>query len=262
MEKIMPDLFVVMSDEELKEAIEYASSLGAKHAHILSAMNYDLIINGENMEEYSNSSGKWFPDFVDYINIKTLNDEIGILLSPTVWNTYNSELLYKTLREYGFSFDLEYDPIFIQPKSLMDKIESEKLKSLKNPINSPWTARDIEVVKTAISSIRDIKKATILTNANFNIAIYVNDFNNTVDEFLIASEVAKKKYVEMYKYPNILHLESIDGVFNVFMGDDICVKKVLNMVEEKGIDTIIKPYEDRDKDLLLYDSKEVELKIS
>lgn len=258
----MPDLFVIMSDDELREAIEYAASQGGVHAHVLTAMNYDLLINGENMQEYSSETGKWFPDFVDYINIKTEDDEIGILLSPTVWNTYDSSLVYKALRDNKMSVDIEYDPIFIQPRQLLNKIARDKLVSLKYPINSPWTARDIEVVDAALSSIRDIKKATILRNANFEIAIYINDFNNTVDEFLIASEVSKKKYVERFNYPHVLHLESIDGIFNVFMGEDIKLKDVMSLLGNRAIDTLIKPYEDADKELLLYDSKEVELKLS
>lgn len=262
MEKIMPDLFVIMSDDELQEAVEYAASQGCKHAHNLTAMNYDLIINGENMQEYSNETGKWFPDFVNYVSLKTDNDEIGILLSPTVWNTYDDSLLYKTLTSNGISMDIEYDPIFIQPRQLMDKIAKDKLLASEHPINSPWTARDVEVVEAALSSIRDIKKATILRNANFEIAIYTNDFNNTVDEFLIASEVSKKKYVEKFRYPNVLHLESIDGIFNVYMGEGIALADVMHLLGNRAIDTLIKPYEDADKDLLLYDSKEVELKIS
>lgn len=263
MEKTMPDLFVVMNDEELVEAIEYARSQGARHANSLIALNYDLVINRELIEERSEKSGKWFPDFVTYIKLPTANfDSIGILLSPTVWNTYDDSLVYKTLLDNKITFDILYDPIFIAPRKLMDKIESDKVKSQRCPINSPWTARDIEVVETALASIRGIKKATLLRNTNFEINIYVNDFNNTVDEFLIASEVSKKRYVEEFYYPNVLHLETDDGVFNVFMGSDIDLKKVIEMLDERNIDTVLKDYENTDKELLLYDSREHELKLS
>lgn len=263
MEKTMPDLFVVMSDEELKESIEYARSQGATHASSLIALNYDLVINGEEVEDYSEESGKWFPDFVTYIKIPIENDDfIGILLSPTVWNTYDESLVYKTLLDNKISFDIFYDPIFIAPRKLIDKIESDKVKSQKCPINSPWTARDIEVVETALSSIRGIKKATLLKDTLFAIKIYVNDFNNTVDEFLIASEVSKKRYIEEFYYPNVLHLETDEGVFNVFMGSDIDLKKVIEMLEARNIDTVLKDYENTDKELLLYDSRKYELKLS
>ncbi|MDE6292176.1 MAG: hypothetical protein K2L98_00685, partial [Bacilli bacterium] len=69
MEKIMPDLFVVMSNEELVEAVEYAREQGCTHCESLVAMNYDLLINGENMENYSKETGKWFPDFIEYISM-------------------------------------------------------------------------------------------------------------------------------------------------------------------------------------------------
>ncbi len=261
MEKIMPDLFVVMSDDELVEAVEYAHSLGATHAKSLTAMNYDLLINGTNMETHFAESGKWFPEFIEYVNLPTDDDEIGILLSPAVWNTYDQSRLYQVLRENNISFDIEYDPIFIRPRQLLNKIAKEKIQFQENPINSPWTARDTEVVETALTSIRGISKATLLKNANFAIAIYVNDFNNTVDEFLIASEVAKKKYVEKFLYPNVLHLESEEGIFNVYMGPDVDLSSIMASLENARIDTIIKEYEDADKDLLLYAACEPNLKL-
>ena len=262
MEKIMPDLFVVMSNEELIEAVEYAREQGCTHCQDLMAMNYDLLINGENMESYSEETGKWFPDFVQYISMPTAHDEIGILLSPTVWSGYDDRFVYEVLRDNKISQDIYYDPLFAQPKKLMSFIEREKIISSQKPINSPWTARDFEVVEAALQAIPDIKKATLLNNANFEISIYVKDFKDTHDEFVIAEDVATKRELERFSYPNVLHLETASGIFNVFMGSSIDVKKVLDLLEEKTIDTVLKDYEDADKDLLLYSSREEELKLS
>lgn len=262
MDKIMPDLFVVMDNNELIEAIEYAHEQGATHATSLVAMNYDLIINGENMESYSESTGKWFPDFVTYINLPTPTDEIGVLLSPTVWNDYDDQFLYQVLRGNNIACDLYYDPLFVSPRKLMSFIEREKLISKKFPINSPWTARDFEVVEAALQAIPNIKKATLLNQANFAISIYVKDFEDTHDEFVIAEEVASKKEIERFSYPNVLHLDTEAGVFNVFMGADVNIKSVIDLLEAKSIDTILKDYEEPDKDLLLYPSREEELKLS
>lgn len=256
MEKIMPDLFVVMSDDELKESIEYAREQGATHAKSLIAMNYDLFINGENMESYSEETGRWFPDFVEYISLPTETDEIGILLSPTIWNNYDEYFLYEVLRDNNISRDIIYDPLFIQPRKLMSFIEREKIISECIPVNSPWTARDFEVVESAIQAIPNIKKATILNGANFEISIYVKDFEDTNDEFVIAEEVSNKKEVERFSYPNVLHLDTEEGIFNVFMGSEINIRRVLNLLESKSIDTIIKDFEAPDKDLLLYASRE------
>ncbi|MDE5631178.1 MAG: hypothetical protein K2I70_06225, partial [Bacilli bacterium] len=170
MKKVMPDLFVVMNNEELIESVEYARENGATHATSLVAMNYDLYINGENMESYSESTGKWFPDFVSYISIPTATDEIGILLSPTVWSDYDDCFLYEVLRKNRISCNLYYDPLFIQPRKLMSFIEREKIISKQYPINSPWTARDFEVVEAALQAIPNIKKATILNKAKFEMS--------------------------------------------------------------------------------------------
>ena len=258
----MPDLFVVMSNEELIEAVEYAREQGCTHCQNLYAMNYDLLINGENMESYSEETGKWFPDFVQYISMPTAYDEIGILLSPTVWSGYDDRFVYEVLRDNKISQDIYYDPLFAQPKKLMSFIEREKIISSQKPINSPWTARDFEVVEAALQAIPDIKKATLLNNANFEISIYVKDFKDTHDEFVIAEDVATKRELERFSYSNVLHLETASGIFNVFMGSSIDVKKVLDLLEEKTIDTVLKDYEDADKDLLLYSSREEELKLS
>ena len=262
MKKVMPDLFVVMNNEELIESVEYARENGATHATSLVAMNYDLYINGENMESYSESTGKWFPDFVSYISIPTATDEIGILLSPTVWSDYDDCFLYEVLRKNRISCNLYYDPLFIQPRKLMSFIEREKIISKQYPINSPWTARDFEVVEAALQAIPNIKKATILNQANFEMSIYVKDYDDNHDEFVIAEEVAHKKEIERFSYPNILHLETEEGIFNVFMGASIDIKEVLGLLESQSIDTILKDYEDNDKNLLLYSSREEELKLS
>lgn len=262
MEKNMPDLFVVMSNDELVEAVEYAREQGCTHCQNLIAMNYDLFINGENMESYSEETGKWFPDFVSYISMPTKDDEIGILLSPTVWSEYDDHFIYEVLRDNKISQDIYYDPLFAQPKKLMSFIEREKLISSHKPINSPWTARDFEVVEAAIKAIPNIKKATILNNANFEISIYVKDFKDSHDEFIIAENVATKREIEKFSYPNALHLETDEGIFNVFMGSSIDIEEVLNLLERESIDTILKDYEDPDKDLLLYSSREEELKLS
>lgn len=262
MKKIMPDLFVVMNKNELKTSIEYANSQGAKRAKRLVAMNYDLFINGENMESYYKESGKWFPDFGEYINLSTSNDdEIGILLSSTVWNEYDERILYKVLRENYISCDLEYNPLFIRPRQLISSIECEKIILEGKTINSPWTARDIEVIEAALQTISNINNATILHKANFEIKIYVKDFTDTVDEFLIAEEVSNKKVIEHFKYPNILHLETNNGNFNIYMGENIDLKAALVLLKGKNIDTILKDYEDEDKSLLLYESHEKALKL-
>ena len=94
----MPDLFVVMSNDEFREAIEYARQEGASKATCLMAMNYDLIINGHIVENDVQTKDGWFPKFTEYISLPTEDDEIGVLLSPTVWNEYDERIIYDTMQ--------------------------------------------------------------------------------------------------------------------------------------------------------------------
>ncbi len=261
MEKIMPDLFVVMSNDEFREAIEYARQEGASKATCLMAMNYDLIINGHIAETDVQTKDGWFPKFTEYISLPTEDDEIGVLLSPTVWNEYDERIIYDTMQKNKISLNIMYDPLFIQPKKMMDYIEEEKKFSQENPINSPWTARDMDVVGAGLTAIKNIKKATILSQANFEIAIYVRDIEEKCDEFVLAEDIASKKIIQRYKYPSVAHLETDNGDFNIYMGESINPMEVLARLEHMGIDSIIKEYEDKDQALLLYEARSKDNKL-
>ena len=71
----MPDLFVVMSDEELKEAIQYGKENGAKKAIVYEGIQYYLEVNGVDMEDFVKETNSWFTMFTEYIELPKFNSD-------------------------------------------------------------------------------------------------------------------------------------------------------------------------------------------
>lgn len=239
----IPDLFVVMSDEELKEAIQYGKENGTKKAIVYEGIQYYLEVNGVDIEDFVKETNSWFPMFTEYIELPTDNDRIGILLSPTVWNNYHLELLYKTLEEEKIKYQKNTN-CFMNEIDFKNYKEDEQQASLEEPINSPWTARDLEVVETALNSIEDIKNAILIRNANFKI-ICTFSFHASIP-------IATKLPIAEFFYPNILHLKTENGYFNVYMGENVVLEEVVFLLKERKVEYFYKEYNVEDTDLLLY----------
>lgn len=242
----MPDLFVVMNNEELKEAIGYAKENGAEEATIYEGIQYYLSVNGMDVKEFLRETSLWFPMFTDYIELSTFHDKIGILLSPTVWNHYDLNLLYKELEEHQISYKKRSNG-FVDKEDYENYKEQERIFSLEVPINSPWTARDIEVVETSLESIENIRKAIIICDANFEL---VCNFC-----FLAGIPTPMQLPIAKFSYPNVMHLETDNGDYNVYMGETVNLNSVTSLLNTRKIECIIKEYQEEDANLLFYQSR-------
>lgn len=242
----MPDLFVVMNDEELHEAIQYAKENEAKEAIVYEGIQYYLSINEMDIKNFIMETDSWFPPFTEYIELLCHNDRIGILLSPTVWNDYNLDLLYKTLEEEKIEYKRNKN-YFIENEDFNKFKEEERQASMEEPINSPWTARDLEVVETSLDAIENIQNATLIYNANFKI---VCNFG-----FASGFPIPTKLPISKFFYPNVLHLETDNGYYNVYMGENIVLNDVISLLKEKEIEFFSKQYSEEDIALLLYQSR-------
>ena len=47
-------------------------------------------------------------------------------------------------------------------------------------------------------------------------------------------------------------MESDDGYYNVFMGEAIDIKNVLELTQKKNVSSVIKEYSEEDNSILLY----------
>lgn len=238
------DLFVVMNDDELIEAIDYAKENGATTAKVTKNISYEFKVNGLEMADYCKKTGNWFPALTDYIFLPTSNeDSIAILLSPTVWTDYDMNKVYKCLNDNNIIFDSGMDEWYDHENCATFK-EEERQASIEAPINSPWTARDIEVVATAVTSIEGIKAAAIITGANVEINCFCWLLNGT--------PLPNKAMITSFNYPNVLHILTEEGYSNVFLGSDIDLEEVRKLIEEKAIDFEIVPYVQDKTELLFY----------
>lgn len=221
----MPDIYIVMSDQELNEAVNCAKENGAIEAKIIENIQYKLLFNGIDALAYC-QDGHWFPHYSHYIDLKTKDDEIGILLSSTVWNDFNLTKVYDVLKSYGISCKSMEDK-FYSKDSVIEFNEKNRLVAKKSPINSPWTARDFEVVEAALENIEAINFAKIMCNSNIEIKIfqYVPNFTPMQNVHPIVT----------LKYPNILHLDTDNGEYNVFMGESINVDEVKKLLVKSNI---------------------------
>lgn len=267
--KSMPDLFIAMSDEEMDEALQCAKDQDATTGTCYCPVNNTIKINGneilnidninihEDMNFY-NTSGYWFPRFVEYIEFPTKNNDcVGILITPTIWPKSSRGGLEATaFSKLGLSCSTTYDPLFIRPREMMEWITSEEKYVEENPVNSPWTARDIEVVEAALDSIDEINSATIIKNANFQIHIWLHKYEQDYDSLKVCKDISKKETITEYNYPNIIQLDTNNGIFNVFMGKDIDLESVASIVEKKDIFLSVKEYEEEDNTSILFPPRE------
>lgn len=247
----MPDLFVVMSDEELNEAITFAKEKGAKNADVVENIQYSLIFNEENAIIYC-KEGNWFPHFSHYIRLKTSdNDQIGILLSSTIWNDYDINKLYSKLKQNGININLIKDKWF-NIESVKKFNEENRLAAKISPINSPWTARDLDVIETALDTIEGINNAKIIRNANIKLAIFTYLRNMTPEPTI--------NPIVTFRYPNVLHLDTQDGECNIFAGDEIKINDIKKLLISKDIEFLEEQYDSIvDSNLILYKPRNEEI---
>ena len=244
--KEMPDLFVVMSDEELAEAIELAKQRGAKETNILENISYRLIFNGTDAIKYCSPVEGWFPMFTDYLSLKTADgDEIAILLSPTVWPDYSLAKVRRTLDNNGIRHGHLYDP-YVDNNAVSEIKEKEKIFSKNNPVNSPWTARDIEVAMTGVDTIENITSATLIVRANVQITCFIT---------MITGMGPYDMPAAIFYYPNVLHLVTDSGYYNVFLGEQIDLEALTNYTQEKIENVSIEEFSPEIASWLLFPSR-------
>ena len=198
----MPDIYIVMSDLELNEAVNYAKENGALEATIIENIQYRLLFNRVDAITYC-EEGKWFPHYSHYITLKTKDDEIGILLSSTVWNDFELTKVYEILKSCGISYKL-----------VEDKWYSHDSVSEFNE-------------KNRLVAIEAINFAKIMCNANVEINIFKYLLNGT--------PIPTENHIVTLKYPNVLHLDTDNGEYNVFMGESINVEEVKKLLAKSNV---------------------------
>jgi hypothetical protein len=243
----MADLFVVMSAEELDVAIDSAIEKGIASASVYRNISYRLIINEEDAIKYCHIEGAWFPYFSDYILFNTLDkDSVALLLSPTIWNNYNINKLYKKLNDEKIEYKDIVSPYYNIKEAEEFKLEEKEFSTL-NPINSPWTARDYEIVEDAFNNIDGINNVTLLEQANIRIVIFI--------DFMSGRPMATRIPLEFFNYPNLLSLQTDYGKFNIFMGDNVELNDVEKLIYEKGYSFTKRKYTSDMASIVLYEDR-------
>lgn len=167
----MPDLFVVMNDEELTEAVAFAKEQGAEVANIVENIQYSLFFDDVDAVNYCRD-GNWFPHFSHYISFKTGdNDEIGMLLSSTVWNDFDIDKVYKTLSENGITAQLVKDKWF-DPESVKSlnakKAEMDRRKAIVGEMARAKIKSRIALY-TALSSKYDVLRTEEIDDCDIKV---------------------------------------------------------------------------------------------
>lgn len=245
----MPDLYVVMSDEELVEALEEAKNNGATSCDIIEHIQYQLIFNDcDALNLCHKEYGKWFPNFSYYLNLPTKDDKIGVLLSSTIWSDFDLDKVYNTLNEQGIKINNIKDKWF-DSKQVEEFNQEEKEVSKVSPVNSPWTARNEAVVASALENIEGINYAKIIEEANVEIRIFTYLVNG--------SPIPNINPIVNFSYPNVLHLYTDSGEYNVFMGENIDLAKIKEMFNNNSITYESNKYDEyTDGNLLLYTARD------
>ena len=267
-----PDLFLVMSIDELKEALRVAKELikdGEKSVELFmcqeycidqrSPQQYELKCKGYNVGDFiftedtrgSKDNRKFrfmFPDipFYGLIPINNGEDYIALALSSTLNAEFTSlGQLFGIIESEGFTVEKYY-------RRNCEADYDEYLQHFANyaqehPVKSPWTIRDAETLAAALTpdgdtsalpEMDDSLQITLYDNANIEMNIYaaVNMLYGAVWDYRAISNTK-------FTFPNALIIKSNDGRIPVYIGPDVSKNEIIEIIVKNGLSHIFEEKE-------------------
>lgn len=251
-----PDLFLVMNEEEMDDALSYAEEMiGDQEKNVEMYLNfsinddsgqYRLTINNTDARDYmldeDNNHKFEFPMIPYYCLIFFENegqkDCIALAMPVSVWpKAYNIDYIKSFFTKHNFKVQDYIHKLLLNealPSTIIPEFEQAKSKQ----IDSPWTIRDKDTLKeallpggdaSAINSVDEISSIQIIKNSNITL-----DFNATV----ITSarfDTAKIDY-STFNFPNSLIIHKLDGKKTpVYIGNDVSYKEIMDIIEENNL---------------------------
>lgn len=263
-----PDLFLVMSEEEMEGALEYAEEMiGNNEKCVEMFMNfsidndagqYKLSINNVDVKDYildDNNNYKFeFPMIPYYCLIFFENegkrDSIALAIPISIWpEAHDVEYLKSFFINHNFKIIDRMHNFFLS-EELITTITPEVEQAKKKQIDSPWTIRDKGTLEgallpngetSAISDIKSIDRILLVKNTNLTL-----DFNATT---IVSTrfDTAKIDYSTFY-FPNSLVIYTKDGKKTpVYIGKDVSYEEIISILKENGLSKYVD-----DKDLSNY----------
>lgn len=255
-----PDLFLVMSDEEMDDALSYAEELiGENEKTVEMYLNfsidnnigqYKLSINNVDVRNYildeNNNYRFEFPMIPYYCLIFFESDGkrdcITLAIPVSVWpEAYDLEYIKSFFTKHNFKID-DYIHKFFLDSALTATIKPESEQAKIKPIESPWTIRDKDTLEGAllpggqassISSLDEVNSILLIKNTNITL-----DFNATA---VISNrfETAKINY-STFNFPNSLIIYNKNGQKTpIYLGDEISYQDIINILNENGLSEFI-----------------------
>lgn len=255
-----PDLFLVMSDEEMNDALSYAEELiGENEKNVEMYMNlsidnntgqYKLSMNNVDVREYildeNNDYRFEFPMIPYYCLIFFESDGkrdcIALAIPISVWpEAHDIEYIKSFFKKHNFKIS-DYIPKFFLNEALSTTIKPEAEQAKIKQIESPWTIRDKDTLEGAllpggesstINNINEIDSILLIRNANITL-----DFNATA---VISTrfDTTKINY-STFNFTNSLILYTKDGKkIPIYIGDDVSYEEIINILKENGLSKFI-----------------------
>lgn len=256
-----PDLFLVMSEKEMDDALSYAEELiGENEKSVEMYLNFSMddnigqyklsIKNNIDVREYildeNNNYRFEFPMIPYYCLIFFESDGkrdcIALAIPISVWpEAYDIEYIKLFFKKHNFKINDYIHKLFLNEEfSTIVKPEYEQAKIKQ--IDSPWTIRDKATLEGALlpggesSAIGDADEInSMLLIRNINITL---DFNATA---IISTrfDTAKIEY-STFHFPNSLIIYTKNGKkIPIYIGDDVGYEEIISILKENGFSKFI-----------------------
>lgn len=255
-----PDLFLVMSGEEMDAALTYAEELiGENEKNVEMYLNfsidddigqYKLSINNTDVRQYlldeNNDYRFEFPMMPYYCLIFFENegkrDCIALAIPVSIWpEAYDIDYIKSFFVKHNFKISDYINKLLLQ-EAVFSKIKPESDQARIQQIASPWTIRDKDTLEGALlpggeaSTINDVNEInSILLIKNTNLTL---DFNATA---IISNrfDTAKIKY-STFNFPNSLVIYTKEGKKTpIYVGSDISYEEIVNILRENGLSNFV-----------------------
>lgn len=255
-----PDLFLVMSAEEMESALEYAEEMiGENEKCVEMYLNfsidnnigqYKLSINNVDVRDYildENNNFKFeFPMMPYYCLIffesEGKRDCIALAMPISIWpEAYNIEYIKSFFTKHNFKI-IDCIPKLFLGEEFTTTINPEVLQAKTKQIDSPWTIRDKDTLEgalnpngeaSAIGDVDEIDSILLIRNANITL-----DFNATT---IVSTRFDTKKidYSTFY-FPNSLVVYTKDGKKTpIYIGNDVSYEDIMEILQENGLSKFV-----------------------
>lgn len=251
-----PDLFLVMSGDEMDDALTYAEELiGENEKKVEMYLNfsidndigqYKLSINNVDIREYildENNNFKFeFPMMPYYCLIFFENDGIkdciALAMPISVWpEAYDVDYIKSFFTKHNFRI-VDYLYKFFLGEEVSATIRPEFEQAKNKQIDSPWTIRDKDTLSgallpggeaSAIGDINEVESIQLIKDSNITL-----DFNANV---IISNRFDTRKVdYSTFNFPNSLVVHTKDGKKTpIYIGGNVSYEEIIGLLQENGL---------------------------